>query len=141
MVGGQPCWLLYRSARTGCNAGNAALLPRAFADHGSEVRLAESACDAVDGCSTGTRVPRSGRRSKLSRFGGASHAVNYDNRLDMAKSIFPVPGVDTAGQVVVRRQLRRQTCWDFSRSCHHACSVIRGSEGGPMLRTVCAPSR
>ena len=31
-----------------------------------------SGCDAVDGSSTGTRVPRSGRRLRLPRFGGAS---------------------------------------------------------------------
>ena len=31
MVGRQPCRLLHRSARAGCNEGNAAFLPRAFA--------------------------------------------------------------------------------------------------------------
>src|SRR5438270_6224844 len=33
------------------------------------------ASDAVDGSSTGTRVPRSGRRLRLPRLGGAAYAV------------------------------------------------------------------
>ena len=40
---------------------------------------ATSGYDAVDGSSTGTRVPRSGRRLRLPRFGGAVYAVNFDN--------------------------------------------------------------
>lgn len=40
--------------------------------------------------------------------------------LDIAKSVFQVHGVDTAGQVVIRRQLRRRHVLAFSRSCRHA---------------------
>ena len=40
MVGRQPCGLLHRSARTGSNEGNAALLPRAFAPTGARLELA-----------------------------------------------------------------------------------------------------
>ena len=37
--------------------------------------------------------------------------------LDIAKSVFQVHGVDTAGQVIIRRQLRRRASWRSSRSC------------------------
>jgi transposase len=40
--------------------------------------------------------------------------------LDIAKSVFQVHGVDAAGQVVVRRQLRRRHVLAFSRNCRHA---------------------
>jgi hypothetical protein len=40
--------------------------------------------------------------------------------LDIAKSVFQVHGVDAAGEVVIRRQLRGATSWRSSRSCHHA---------------------
>src|SRR5882724_5587595 len=40
MVGRQPCGLLHRSARTGSNEGNAALLPRAFAPTRARLELA-----------------------------------------------------------------------------------------------------
>jgi transposase len=33
--------------------------------------------------------------------------------LDIAKSVFQVHGVDTAGQVIIRRQLRRRTVLAF----------------------------
>ncbi|KRP94646.1 transposase [Bradyrhizobium yuanmingense] len=45
---------------------------------------------------------------RLPRFGGAAYVVNFDDWLDIAKSVFQVHGVDAAGQVVVRRQLRRR---------------------------------
>ncbi|MBB4429863.1 hypothetical protein GGD66_008468, partial [Bradyrhizobium sp. CIR48] len=38
-----------------------------------------TAYDAVDGSSTGTRVPRMGRRLRLPRFGGAAYAINFDD--------------------------------------------------------------
>jgi transposase len=44
----------------------------------------------------------------LPRFGGATHANGYDIGLDIAKSVFQVHGVDAAGQVVIRRQLKRR---------------------------------
>ena len=40
--------------------------------------------------------------------------------LDIAKSVFQVHGVDAAGQVVIRRQLKRARSWRSLRSCHHA---------------------
>jgi transposase len=33
--------------------------------------------------------------------------------LDIAKSVFQVPGVDTAGRVIIRRQLRRRAVLAF----------------------------
>ena len=40
--------------------------------------------------------------------------------LDITKSIFQVHGVDGAGQVVIRRQLKRRMSWHSSRSCQRA---------------------
>jgi hypothetical protein len=47
---------------------------------------------------------------RLPRFGGAAHAIKSISTigLDIAKSVFQVHGVDAAGQVVIRRQLRRR---------------------------------
>ena len=45
--------------------------------------------------------------------------------LDIAKSVFQVHGVDTVGQVVIRRQLKRRYVLAFSRSCHRAWSAWR----------------
>jgi transposase len=45
---------------------------------------------------------------RLPRFGGATYAINFDIGLDIAKSVLQVHGVDAAGQVVLRRQLRRR---------------------------------
>src|SRR5215831_6855276 len=56
----------------------------------------------------GTRVPRCGRRLRLPRFGGATMQTIATIGLDIAKSVFQVHGVDAAGQVVVRRQLKRR---------------------------------
>ena len=51
--------------------------------------------------------------------------------LDIAKSVFQVHGVDAAGQVVVRRQLRRRHKeW---RSCLRACCFFTGI-GTPVRR-------
>ncbi|WP_376707350.1 helix-turn-helix domain-containing protein [Bradyrhizobium japonicum] len=47
--------------------------------HGLSRRDA-SGIDAVESSSTGTRVPRSGRRLRLPRFGGAAYAVIFDSR-------------------------------------------------------------
>ena len=41
-------------------------------------------------------------------FRGAKHASGYTVGLDIAKSVFQVHGVDAAGQVVIRRQLKRR---------------------------------
>ena len=43
--------------------------------------------------------------------------------LDIAKSVFQVHGVDAAGQVVIRRKLKRR--WRFSRSCGLVWSALR----------------
>ena len=40
--------------------------------------------------------------------------------LDIAKSVFQVHGVDAAGEVVIRRQLKRRYVLAFSRGCHYA---------------------
>ena len=38
---------------------------------------------------------------------------------DIAKSVFQVHGIDAAGQVVIRRQLKRHQVLASSRSCLH----------------------
>src|SRR5215472_13690515 len=63
-----------------------------------------SAIDAVDGSSTGTEVPLKWVLLRPPRFGGAKHAIG----LDIAKSVFQIHGVDAAGNVIVRRQLKRR---------------------------------
>jgi transposase len=45
---------------------------------------------------------------RLPRFGGATHATITTIGLDIAKSVFQLHGVDAAGQVVIRRQLKRR---------------------------------
>jgi hypothetical protein len=81
------------------------------------VDLGMSASDAVDGSSIGTRVPRKWALLRLPRFRGATHADDHDNRsrlgLDIAKSVFQVHGVDAAGEVVIRRQLKRRSVLAF----------------------------
>jgi hypothetical protein len=57
-----------------------------------------SVIDAVDGSSTGTRVPRKWVLLKLPRFGGAVMQTVTTIGLDIAKSVFQVHGVDAAGQ-------------------------------------------
>ena len=39
--------------------------------------------------------------------------------LDTAKSVFQVHGVDAAGQVLIRRQLKRRTVLAFFEKLHH----------------------
>jgi transposase len=41
-------------------------------------------------------------------LGGANHATVTTIGLDIAKSVFQVHGIDAAGQVVIRRQLKRR---------------------------------
>jgi transposase len=43
--------------------------------------------------------------------------------LDIAKSVFQVHGVDAAGQVILRRQLRRRHVW--RRSSRGDCEAWR----------------
>ena len=68
----------------------------------------ESVVDAVDGSSTGTRVPRMGALLRLPRSRGATMQTITTIGLDIAKSVFQVHGVDAAGEVVIRRQLKRR---------------------------------
>jgi hypothetical protein len=86
----------------------------------------ESGCDAVDGSSTGTRVPwmwgavkgptiRRSQPCKRSRQFG----------LDIAKSVFQVHGIDAQGKVIVRSQLKRRYVWHSSRNCSPAWSVSK----------------
>jgi len=61
------------------------------------------AFDAVDGSSTGTRVPvEEPAMQTVTTIG-----------LDIAKSVFQVHGVDAASQVVIRRQLKRRQVLAF----------------------------
>ena len=48
--------------------------------------------------------------------------------LDFAKSVFQVHGVDAAGEIVVRRKLRRPQCWRSSRA-----AAVSGGDGGLRL--------
>lgn len=43
--------------------------------------------------------------------------------LHLAKSVFQVHGVDAAGDIIVRKQLRRAQVTGFSRSSRRASSV------------------
>ena len=68
--------------------------------------------------------------------------------LDIAKSVFQVHGVDAAGHVVIRRQLKRryilaffqklQPCLVGRRSCS-SLSRIRMTSGCPRLRGCVSP--
>ena len=42
-----------------------------------------------------------------------AHYYFYDNGLDIAKSVFQVHGVDAAGQVLIRRRLKRRAVLAF----------------------------
>jgi len=70
-----------------------------------------SACDAVDGAfRRHRRTVRSVGADQAAK--GADHGGDCDNRA-IAKSVFQVHGVDAAGQIVVRRQLRRSLVLRF----------------------------
>jgi transposase len=45
---------------------------------------------------------------RLPRFRGAAHADDHDIGFDIAKSVFQIHGVDAAGEVVIRDQLKRR---------------------------------
>ena len=45
--------------------------------------------------------------------------------LDIAKSVFQVHGIDAAGEVVIRRQLKRRSVWRSSQSFRHVWSAWR----------------
>ena len=48
--------------------------------------------------------------------------------LDIAKSVFQVHGINAAGNVLVRRQLKRRYVLAFSRSCRHASLASRPAQ-------------
>ena len=50
---------------------------------------------------------------RLPRFGGAIRQTVTTIGLDIAKSVFQVHGVDTAGQAVIGRQLKRRQVLAF----------------------------
>ncbi len=54
--------------------------------------------------------------------------------LDLAKQVFQVHGVDEAGRVVIRRQLRRDAVEGFFGNCHLAWWEWR-----PVLRLIIGP--
>jgi len=58
--------------------------------------------------------------------------------LDIAKSVFQVHGVDAAGQVLIRRQLKRAPSWRSSRNCQN---VWLGSRLAPRRTTGRASSK
>jgi hypothetical protein len=70
--------------------------------------LLTSAPDAVDGFSTNKEVPWMWMLLRPPRFGGAKHASVTTIGFDIAKSVFQIHGVDAAGNVIVRRQLKRR---------------------------------
>ena len=65
------------------------------------------------------------------------HYCFYDDGLDIAKSVFQVHGVDAAGQVLIRRRLKRRPSWRSSRNCQY---VWLGSRLAPRRTTGCASS-
>src|SRR5690242_19125922 len=71
-----------------------------------------SACDAVDGSSTGTSVP-----SKWVLLSAHSQEEQMQTittiGLDIAKSVFQLHGIDAAGAVFIRRQLKRRYMLGF----------------------------
>src|SRR2546427_11656226 len=72
-----------------------------------------SANDAVDGSSTGTEVPWMWVLLRPPRFGGATHASGHDNWSRYRQVCFSIHGVDAAGNVIVRRQLKRRYVLPF----------------------------
>jgi transposase len=57
--------------------------------------------------------------------------------LDIAKSVFQVHGVDAAGEVVIRRQLKRRSAWRSSRSCPRVWSALRRAHRRTIGRANC----
>jgi hypothetical protein len=70
--------------------------------------IATSASDAVDGSSTGTRVPRMWALLRLPRFRGASHADDHDNRSRHCQVSIPGSRSWCRWWGGIRRQLKRR---------------------------------
>ena len=54
--------------------------------------------------------------------------------LGIAESVFQVRSVDAAGQVVIRRQLKRGLCWRSFRSCRRVWSVQKPAARRPLVK-------
>ena len=83
-----------------------------------------SASDAVDGSSTGTRVPRSHNSEEP-----VMQTVTTIG-LDIAKSVFQVHGVDAAGQGVIRRRLLLDKIATLNRRAHLITPSASGAREG-----------
>jgi transposase len=59
--------------------------------------------------------------------------------LDIAKSIFQVHGVDAAGNVIVRRKMKRRYVLAFSKSCSPAWLVSKHAPPRIIGRVSCRP--
>jgi transposase len=57
--------------------------------------------------------------------------------LDIAKSVFQVHGVDAAGQVVIRRQLKRRYVLAFFQKLSHVWSASRPAPRHIIGRVSC----
>ena len=57
--------------------------------------------------------------------------------LDIAKSVFQVHGVDAAGQVVIRRQLKRRYVLSFFQKLPHAWSASKLAPRRTIGRASC----
>src|SRR5262245_21835582 len=75
---------------------------------------AMTACDAVDGSSTGARAPQmwGAVKAPTIRRSQAMQAITTIG-LDIAKSVFQVHGVDAQGNIILRRQLKRRYVLSF----------------------------
>src|SRR5262249_6107789 len=80
---------------------------------GPDCRYAVSAFDAVDGSSTGTQVPWMWVLLRPHDSEEPHMQTVTTIGLDIAKSVFQVHGVDAAGNVIVRRQLKRRYVLPF----------------------------
>src|SRR5258708_11974312 len=72
-----------------------------------------SGFDAVDGSSTGTRVPWMWALLRLHDSEELTMQTITTIGLDIAKSVLQVHRVDAAGQVIIRRQLKRRQVLAF----------------------------
>ena len=57
--------------------------------------------------------------------------------LDIAKSVFQVHGVDAAGEVVIRRHLKRRSVLAFFQSCRRVWSTLRRAHCRTLGRANC----
>ena len=100
----------------------AALRPAAAArDLVSFAAVRGSGSDAVDGSSTGTRVPKKWALLRLPRFGGASHANGFDHWSRHRQVAFPKFMVlMPQAKLLFAGSLSVATFWRSLRSCRPA---------------------